>query len=117
MNDMKKKKNNNEMGGLVYSTGSVSGFFEDDVSENDTPERQNLKVWLDRKQRAGKMATLITGFVGSDEALNQLAKTLKNKCGVGGSAKDGEILIQGDHRDKVLSLLIEAGHIAKKAGG
>jgi len=114
---MKKKKNNDERGGLVYSTGSVPNVFENDEFPLQTPECQTLKVWLDRKQRAGKTATLITGFLGTDEDLNQLAKTLKSKCGVGGSAKDGEILIQGDHRDKVVSWLTEAGHSVKKAGG
>jgi len=76
-----------------------------------------LKVWLDRKQRAGKVATLISGFEGDEAQLMVLSKMLKNKCGVGGSAKDGEMIIQGDHRDKVIALLTGAGYNAKKAGG
>ena len=73
-------------------------------------------MWLDRKQRAGKVVTLVKGFVGRDEDLQTLARLLKTKCGVGGAAKDGEILIQGDHRDRVVAILTAAGYGCKKAG-
>ena len=80
-------------------------------------QRQDLRVWLDRKQRGGKTVTLVKGFVGSDADLGELARLLKTRCGVGGAAKDGEIIIQGDHRDRVVEILAKAGYKCKKAGG
>ncbi len=105
--------------GMVYSTNPDFEYSSDDGAENDTlePSKQDLRIWLDRKQRGGKVATLVCGFVGSEGDLKELARMLKSKCGVGGAAKDGEIIIQGDHRDKVLDLLQKAGYKAKKAGG
>lgn len=104
--------------GMVYSTDPDFKYQTDKASQPDTlpPERQELRVWIDRKQRAGKVATLVRGFVGHDEDLAELARLLKTKCGVGGAAKAGEIIIQGDHRDRVVELLVKSGYRCKKAG-
>ncbi len=104
--------------GMVYSTNPEFEYNSDE-EQQQTPEpsKQDLRVWIDRKQRGGKVATLVCGFIGSDDDLKELARMLKSKCGVGGSAKDGEIIIQGDHRDKVVDLLVKAGYKCKKAGG
>ncbi|GHB49552.1 translation initiation factor [Mongoliitalea lutea] len=118
---MSTRKNNDwkKRDGVVYSTSDDFEFnlSEDEVTETLPPNQQQLKVQLDKKARGGKQVTLITGFVGSDEDLQVLGKLLKNKFGVGGSAKDGEILIQGDLRDKALDLLLKEGYKAKKSGG
>ena len=93
-------------------------YETDDEPEAETlpAGQQDLRVWLDRKQRAGKVVTLVKGFVGRDADLQELARMLKSRCGVGGSAKAGEIIIQGDHRDRVAELLIRSGYRCKKAG-
>lgn len=114
-----KKKVLNDFGGIMYST-DPSFVYEEQQVESDVPLKngqQDLRVTLDRKNRGGKAVTLITGYRGSDEQLQVLAKFLKNKCGVGGAAKDGEILIQGDFRDKVILLLQKEGYKVKKSGG
>ncbi len=105
--------------GMVYSTNPDFQYKSSEEAQAETlsPERQDLRVWLDRKQRGGKTVTLIKGFVGREEDLADLARMLKSKCGVGGAAKEGEIIIQGDHRDRVVELLVKAGYKAKKAGG
>ncbi len=105
--------------GMVYSTNPDFEYSAEsgDTEERLAPSAQDLRVWLDRKQRGGKVATLVCGFVGSQDDLKELARMLKSKCGVGGAAKDGEIIIQGDHRDKVVGLLVAAGYRCKKAGG
>lgn len=115
------KKNNDwkKRDGVVYSTLDNFEYTtgEDETIETLPPSQQKLKVLLDKKARAGKQVTLVEGFIGTEDDLKELGKMLKNKCGVGGSAKDGEILIQGDHREKVLQVLLQAGYGAKKAGG
>ncbi len=115
------RKNNRDKGraGVVYSTNSDFSYDYDNDEEQETlaASAQNLKVMLDKKSRGGKQVTLVEGFVGTDDDLKDLGKMLKSKCGVGGSAKGGEILIQGDHRDKVLQLLQKEGYRAKRVGG
>ena len=116
----KKKKQSDEERVFVYSTNPNYAFenLGDLLNKNESSdESQDLRIWLDRKKRKGKAVTLVTGFSGSETDLKELAKLLKSKCGVGGTAKNGEILIQGDHRKKVLEILLKEGHQAKLAGG
>ena len=109
-NDWKKRL------GVVYSTNPDFTYDEGEAEEAVTlePARQRLIVTIDRSGRAGKQVTLVKGFVGTQEDLSALGKTLKVKCGVGGTAKDGEITIQGDLRDKVTALLVGMGYKAKR---
>lgn len=104
--------------GVVYSTSPDFQYQEDTPAEADTlpPARQNLRVQLDKKQRGGKQVTLITGFVGTAADLEALGRQLKTHCGGGGSAKAGEILLQGDHRDRVLAWLQQQGYPARRIG-
>lgn len=102
--------------GVVYSTNPDFKYEQESVTEEETlaPEKQRLTVSIDRRCRAGKQVTLVSGFVGNESDLKELGKTLKIKCGVGGTAKDGEITIQGDLRDKVTALLCAMGYRAKR---
>ena len=111
-NDWKSRLN------VVYSTNPEFSYESEDGDDGVVlePSKQTLRVWLDKKQRAGKKVTLVKGFIGSGEMINELAKLLKSKCGVGGTAKDGEIIIQGDFRDRVVEILTKEGYKAKKAG-
>ncbi len=112
-NDWKKRL------GTVYSTNSDFNYENEEDQEQETlpPQQQKLRVCLDKRNRRGKAVTLITGFVGSNNDLKELGKKLKSKCGVGGSAKDGEIIIQGDFCDKLVQLLITEGYKTKRSGG
>ena len=111
-NDWKKRD------GVVYSTEPDFNFSYQQNEESATlpAKQQNLLVVLDKSMRAGKQVTLVKGFIGSSSDLDQLGKLLKSKCGVGGSVKDGEIIIQGDHRDKIVLLLQKEGYKAKRSG-
>ena len=111
------KKDKNRIN-VVYSTNPDFKFEEEYTAEADTlkPEQQHLKVYLDRLG-GGKLLSRVTGFVGKNEDVEALGKLLKQKCGVGGTVKEGEILIQGDHREKIILLLTKEGYKAKKAGG
>jgi translation initiation factor 1 len=112
------KKKTRTLGNIVYSTNKDLDFtLPEETVDTLPPQQQNLKILISKKGRGGKTATLVTGFVGKEEDMEALGKLLKGKCGVGGSVKDGEILVQGDHRDKVLEILLKQGYKAKKAGG
>lgn len=112
------KKKRRDFDGMVYSTNDDYNYGDESESFETLPNNeQNLRVLLDKKNRKGKAVTLITGFIGEDEDLKSLGKELKSKCGVGGTTKNGEIMIQGDFRDKVMEILSKNGFKAKKLGG
>lgn len=113
-NDWKERLN------VVYSTNPDFKYEEMDKDEEQMTlksSQQNLRVQLDRKNRGGKVVTLITGFIGTEDDLKELGKLLKTKCGVGGAAKDGEIIIQGDFKLKIMELLKKEGYTQTKAIG
>jgi translation initiation factor 1 len=113
------KKHKGDKFGFVYSTDPNFRMEEEQHSQETlAPSQQVLRVRLETKQRGGKAVTVVTGFIGTDEDLESLGKQLKNYCGTGGSAKEGEILVQGDQRDKVLAWLLKNGYTkTKKMGG
>lgn len=115
---MAKKNEWKNREGVVYSTDSNFSYSFSGDAEADTlpPKQQQLRVVLDKSGRAGKQVTLVTGFVGKSDDLDALAKTLKTKCGVGGAAKDGEVVLQGDLRDKVVQVLTSLGYSARRIG-
>ena len=117
-----KKTSHKKRDGVVFSTNP--DFEYEEISDNPfaalstpTEGKQNLKVMLDKKQRGGKKVTLVTGFEGTEDDLKALGKKLKTSCGVGGAAKDGEIVVQGDFVAKVIELLKKEGYNAKRIGG
>lgn len=112
-NDWKERLN------VVYSTNPDYNYeMNDDEEQTTLPSaQQRLRVQLDRKNRGGKVVTLVTGFVGTDNDLKELGKLLKSKCGVGGSAKDGEIIVQGDFKQRVIELLKSEGYTQTKPVG
>jgi len=114
---MSKKKNKNS--GVVYSTNSNFQYDSSQDNDNETllPNEQLLKVHLEKKGRAGKAVVIIKDFIGTEDDLKELGKTLKSKCGVGGSAKNGEIIIQGEVREKVMAVLEQLGYSTKRIGG
>ena len=112
------KKSKKSRIGVVYSTNPDYEYeHEEDTVETLPKPQQKLRVMIDRKQRKGKEVTLITGFVGIEEDLKDLGKMLKSKCGVGGSAKNGEIIVQGNNKQKVIDLLKKEGYSQTKGVG
>ncbi len=113
----KKKMGLEDLGGFVFSTNSDFQTGEDSNILTQNPEDQNLEAHYSSKGRGGKVVTVIKGFEGSDEDRASLGKELRKKCGVGGSVKDGEIIIQGDVREKVIQFLKQEGYKVKRVGG
>ncbi len=111
---MAKKEKNRE--GIIYSTNPDFEYQTNEEAEASTlaPAKQDLRVTIDAKMRAGKQVTLVSGFVGTSQDLELLGKKLKTKCGVGGTVKDGLVILQGDFRDKVLKALLDEGYKAKR---
>jgi len=110
---------NKNIQGVVYSTDNAFNYQLDETSESETlpPSKQDLRIHLEKKNRAGKAVSVIKGFIGTANDLSELGSSLKKLCGVGGTVKDHEILIQGDFRDKILAYLLKNDYKAKKAGG
>lgn len=113
----KKLNSLEDLGGLVYSTNSDMDLPSNEESEDLANNRQYLEAHFEKKGRGGKTAVLIKGFEGSDDALKELSKRLKNHCAVGGSVKEGDIILQGNVRDKAMSFLQKEGYNVKRVGG
>lgn len=116
----KKKLGLEDLGGFVFSTNEdfdEGEYVDRETEETLSPEDQELEAHFSNKGRGGKTVTIIKGFVGTDEDIAALGKMLKKKCGVGGSVKDGEIIIQGDDREKIMSILRKEGYKVKRVGG
>ena len=116
---MSKKKLNSldDLGGFVFSTNDSFEYNTEENQETLVPNKQFLEALFSNKGRGGKTVTVITGFVGSETDLKSLGKLLKTKCGVGGSVKDNEIIIQGNYRDKIMEILKKEGYNVKRVGG
>jgi translation initiation factor 1 len=118
INEYRVTMNRKKSGGIVYSTNPEFKFGEETASLVTLPASQQLLyIWLDSKARKGKTVTLIKGFKGTEPDLESLARKIKSLCGTGGSVKGGEIIIQGDFREKVILFLMKEGYKTKKAGG
>lgn len=114
----KKLSSLDDLGGFVFSTNKDFEYDTNEEQQDTLPNnQQKLEAHLDKKNRGGKVATIVKGFEGSDDDLKALAKQLKTLCGVGGSAKDGEIIIQGNFRDKIMDFLTKEGYKVKRVGG
>lgn len=113
------EKNKKNRVNVVYSTNPDFNYQHESDEDEETlpPQQQQIRVFLDKKQRAGKAVSIVSGFIGKKADLEDLGKMLKSKCGVGGTVKEGEILIQGDFRQKIVDLLNKEGYKAKLAGG
>lgn len=116
---MTKKVNSlTDLGGFVFSTNKDFEFPSDsDATQTPPPGKQRLEAHLDKKNRGGKVATILKGFEGSEDDLKTLGKMLKTRCGVGGAVKDNEIIIQGNFRDKIIEILKADGYNVKRVGG
>ena len=113
------KKKHKGRSGIVYSTdpGYEYDYENDNKEETPAPGEQDLRVSIDRKGRKGKTVTLVSGFKGKEDDLSELARMLKSRCGTGGSAKDRQVIIQGDFCDKIIGILGKEGYNVKKSGG
>ena len=116
---MNKKKLSSleDLGGFVFSTNTNFEYEKEEETETLSPKNQYLEAHFSNKGRGGKTVTVIAGFEGSEDDLKSLAKLLKTKCGVGGSVKDNEIIIQGNYRDKIMEILKKEGYNIKRVGG